>query len=317
METGRGERGGGTSHRGRAEGSRVGGAPGFGGQSEVAPLQRVLLKPPKAAFAAVDAIEIQWRQLGYLRKPELGRAMDEHRALRALLEKLGSKVDLLPPHPATTLDSIYARDASILTDRGIILCNMGKVARASEPQAQGEAFGEMGLPVLGEIQGAGRVEGGDFVWLDDATAVVGRGYRTNDEGIRQLTDLIGEGVEVVVVPLPHWKGPSDVLHLMSVLSPIDVNLALVYSPLLPVPFREFLLDREISLVDVSEEEFGSMGGNVLAVAPGVCVMLEGNPITRGRLEAAGAEVHTYEGEEISVPGSGGPTCLTRPLLREV
>jgi len=295
----------------------VEGAAGFGGQSEVAPLKRVLLKAPKAAFAAVDAMEAQWRELGYLRKPELGEAMDEHRALRALFESLGSKVDLLPPHPATTLDSIYARDASILTDRGMILCNMGKAARASEPQAQGEAFVELGVPVLGEILGAGHVEGGDFLWLGEATAVVGRGYRTNDEGIRQLSEMLGAGVELVVVPLPHWKGPSDVFHLMSVISPIDVDLALVYSPLLPVPFREFLLERGLSMVEVPEEEFESMGGNVVAVAPRVCVMLDGNPLTKRRLEAAGAEVHTYKGEEISVPGSGGPTCLTRPLLREV
>lgn len=145
---------------------------------------------------------------------------------------------------------------------------------------------------------------------------MGRGYRTNQEGIRQLTELLGDGVEEVIeVPLPHWRGPSDVFHLMSILSPVDRDLALVYSPLLPVPFREYLLARDISLVEVPEEEFESMGCNVLAVAPRVCIMLDGNPLTRERLEAAGAQVHTYRGEEISVPGGGGPTCLTRPILR--
>ena len=153
--------------------------------------------------------------------------------------------------------------------------------------------------------------------MDSRTAAVGRGYRTNDEGIRQLADFLGPDVELVVVPLPHWKGPGDVFHLMSVLSPLDRDLALVFSPLLPVPFRELLLERGVSLVEVPWEELESMGCNVLAVAPRVCLMLEGNPLTRSRMEEAGVEVHTYRGEEISVPGSGGPTCLTRPLLRSV
>jgi N-dimethylarginine dimethylaminohydrolase len=160
------------------------------------------------------------------------------------------------------------------------------------------------------------LEGGDFLWLDEATAVVGRGYRTNDEGIEQLEILLADTADdLVVVPLPHWKGPSDVFHLMSVISPIDHDLALVYSPLLPVPFREFLLHRGVSLVEVPDEEFESMGCNVLAVAPRVCLVVEGNPVTRRRLEDAGAQVHAYSGEEISLPGCGGPTCLTRPLLR--
>ena len=198
----------------------------------------------------------------------------------------------------------------------MILCRMGKAARSTEPQAQADTFRETGIPVLGEIIGDGRLEGGDVAWLDEDTVAVGRGYRTNQEGIRQLTELLGDGVEEVIeVPLPHWRGPSDVFHLMSILSPVDRDLALVYSPLLPVPFREYLLARGVSLVEVPEEEFESMGCNVLAVAPRVCVMLDGNPLTRERLEAAGAQVHTYRGEEISVPGGGGPTCLTRPILR--
>jgi N-dimethylarginine dimethylaminohydrolase len=288
----------------------------FGGQSEVAPLGRVMLKAPKAAFACVDTIEAQWQELGYLRQPDLGRAMDEHRAMSALLEERGIQVDLLPAHATATLDSIYVRDASVLTDRGMILCNMGKEYRASEPHAQGEAFHDLGIPILGEIGGEGQLEGGDFVWLDETTAAVGRGYRTNDEGIRQLRDLLGEGIHLEVVPLPHWKGSSDVFHLMSVLSPLAPDLALVYSPLLPIPFREFLLDRGVGLVEVPDQEFESMGCNVVALAPRVCLMLEGNPMTQGRLEVAGVEALTYRGQEISVPGSGGPTCLTRPLLRE-
>jgi len=289
----------------------------FGGQSEVAPLRRLLLKHPQDAYFSDLAIAGQWQRLGYLRRPELARAIDELDVMVALLESLGAQVDFLPPHPETSLDSIYVRDASIVTDQGIILCNMGKEARGSEPRAQFEAFRTLGIPVVGEITGEGRLEGGDFVWLDEGTAVVGRGYRSNDEGIRQLKELLTETAkELVVVPLPHWRGPSDVFHLMSVLSPVDHDLALVYSPLLSVPFRELLLSREITLIEVPDSEFDSMGCNVLAVAPRVCLMLEGNPVTQYRLEEAGVEVHLYRGNEISVPGLGGPTCLTRPLLRE-
>lgn len=286
------------------------------GQSEVGPLRRVLLKHPRDAFVSAEFIDEQWQELGYLRKPDLARAAEEHDGLKQLLEGLGVQVDFLPADAGTGMDSIYVRDASLMTDQGAILCNMGKAARGGEPGAQASAYADLGIPVLGEISGEGRVEGGDFLWLDEVTAVVGRGYRTNDEGIRQLRDLLADTAEeLIVVPLPHWKGRSDVFHLMSILSPIDHDLVLVYSPLLPVPFRENLLNRGVSLVDVPDEEFESMGCNVLAVAPRVCVMLEGNPVTRQRLEDAGTQLHTYRGQEISVPGSGGPTCLTRPVLR--
>jgi len=288
----------------------------FGGQTEVGLLKRVYLKHPKEAFPAEDVLAAQWQELGYRRRPDPSRASDESDALIELLEGFGARVDLFPSHEDTGLDSMYVRDASILTEDGIILCNMGKRARRGEPEAQEESYRRMEIPILGQIEGDGRLEGGDFVWLDHETAVVGRGYRTNDEGIRQLRRILCKGeVDLIEVPLPHWKGPGDVFHLMSFLSPIDMNLALVYSPLLPVPFRELLLSRGISLVEVPDGEFDTMGCNVLAVAPRVCVMLEGNSETLRRLEQAGAEVHTYVGEEISVPGEGGPTCLTRPLFR--
>jgi N-dimethylarginine dimethylaminohydrolase len=296
--------------------SDVDGIRKVGGQSEVGLLQRVLLKHPREAFPPEEILGVQWRELGYHRKPDLSRASDEHDALVGLLEGLGVTVDLLPADADTTMDSLYVRDASILTDGGIILCNMGKPARRGEPRAQEEACLISGIPILGRIEGSGRLEGGDFIWLTPDTAAVGRGYRTNDEGIHQLRNLLARHADrVVVVPLPHWRGPSDVFHLMSVISPIDRDLALVYSPLLPVPFREFLLYSGVSLVEVPEGEFHAMGCNVLAVAPRVCVMLEGNPVTRRLLEDQGAEVYTYRGEEISVPGEGGPTCLTRPTLR--
>jgi N-dimethylarginine dimethylaminohydrolase len=193
---------------------------------------------------------------------------------------------------------------------------MGKPQRAWEPAAQGAAFKTWDIPVIGEIRKPGRLEGGDVVWLDQRTIAVGRGYRTNDEGIRQLREILGDSVdELVVVPLPHWQGPADVFHLMSIVSPVARDLAVVYSPLMPVPFRERLLNLGMKLVEVPDEEFASMGANVLAIAPRRCVMVAGSPRTRTLLEQAGAEVLVYTGKEISLKGGGGPTCLTRPIQR--
>jgi len=179
----------------------------------------------------------------------------------------------------------------------------------------GEAFESLGLPLAGRIEGAGRLEGGDLVWFDATTCAVAQGYRTNEEGIAQLKTLLGPGVEVVTVPLPHYRGPDDVFHLMSIISPLDADLALVHSPLMPVPFREWLLARGIELVEVAEDELDTLGCNVLALGPRRCLMAEGNPKTRARLESAGCEVLTYDATEISLKGQGGPTCLTRPLVR--
>ena len=194
---------------------------------------------------------------------------------------------------------------------------MGKRTRQSEPAAQERAFRTFGkeFTVLGRIEPPGQLEGGDVVWLDARTLVIGRGYRTNGEGIRQLQRLVDESVDVVEVALPHWRGESDVMHLMSLISPVDRDLAVVYSRLLPVPFRQLLLDRGYRLVEVTDEEFDSMGCNVLALSPSRCVMLAGNPQTRAALEGAGVEVIEYVGNEISVKGAGGPTCLTRPIVR--
>ena len=277
----------------------------------------MLLKHPRTAWVDQESVDGRWEGLQYLGRPDFARAVDEYDRFASILGDLGVDVSYLPEHRATGLDSIYVRDASVVTDRGVVLCGMGKAARDREPAAQGEHFGAGGMEVLGTIAAPGRLEGGDVVWLDRRTLVVGRGYRTNDEGIRQLRDLAGGLVdEVMVVPLPHWRGPADVFHLMSILSPLDRDLALVYSPLLPVPFRETLLNRGVELVEVPDEELDSQGCNVLAVAPRTAVMLEGNPVTRARLEASGVDVRTFAGVEISLKGCGGPTCLTRPLLRD-
>jgi N-dimethylarginine dimethylaminohydrolase len=285
--------------------------------NETGPLAHVVVKHARDAFVDQATVDAQWKALNFAAPPDFARAVDEHDRLIQLLRDAGATVHLLPPDPSTTLDSIYARDASIVTPSGMVLCRMGKPARESEPLAQGDAMRAWGpsFPIAGSIQPPGRLEGGDLIWLDDRTVVVGRGYRTNAEGIRQLQALAGERVTVVEVPLPHWHGPGDVMHLMSLISPVADDLAVVYSRLLPVPFREWLLDRGVRLVEVPDEEFESMGCNVLALAPRRCLVLAGNPRTRAALERAGVEVLEYEGTEISTKGAGGPTCLTRPVHR--
>jgi N-dimethylarginine dimethylaminohydrolase len=284
--------------------------------SEVGALRRVILKHARDAFVDEATIAAEWRTLGYTAPPDFGRAIAEYDAFLNLVASSGSEVILLPRDARTTLDSVYVRDASVVCERGVILCSMGKVQRAQEPAAQEAGFTKLTTtPVIGEIRAPGRLEGGDVLWLDSRTIVVGRGYRTNDEGIRQLRALLPDDVTTIVVALPHWRGPADVMHLMSLISPVDRDLAVVYSRLLPVPFRELLLQRSIDLVEVPDEEFDTMGTNVLALAPRRCLMLAGNAHTRRALEQAGAEVVEYEGQEISVKGAGGPTCLTRPLDR--
>jgi N-dimethylarginine dimethylaminohydrolase len=286
-------------------------------QSDVGKLRKVIVKHVRDAFLDDATIDGQWQRLNYYGRPDLARAVVEYDQFVKLLQGLGAEIEFLPQDGSVTMDSLYPRDAAITTDRGVILCSMGKEERRTEPSALTGVLRRLGIPILGSITGAGRVEGGDVTWLDRDTLAVGQGYRTNDDGIRQLRRLLGDDVQVVVVPLPHWRGPADVFHLMSMISPVADDLAVVYSPLLPVPFREFLLARGIGLVEVPDEEFESMGCNVLAVAPRVCLLRRGNPKTRQRLEAAGVEVHEFAGDEICGRGAGGPTCLTRPLAREL
>jgi N-dimethylarginine dimethylaminohydrolase len=193
---------------------------------------------------------------------------------------------------------------------------MGKVARQGEGPAMEDALKSWGVPIVGKIEGVATGEGGDMIWLDARTLLVGRGFRTNQTGIEWLSLLLQPmGITVIPVPLPYWTGPDDVLHLMSFMSLLDKNLAVVYRRLLPVPLFELLVERGIELVNVPEAEYTSQGCNVLAVAPRDVLMLSGNPITKSRLEKAGCSVREFEGSEICIPGAGGPTCLTRPLLR--
>jgi N-dimethylarginine dimethylaminohydrolase len=287
-----------------------------GGQSEAGRLVAVAVKPVRDAFQSDKALERQWRELGYVARPEFAATVAEYARFVALLELAAVEVLSLPSHETDGLDSLYARDAAIVCDAGVILCNMAKPQRASEPRAHEAAYRAAGIPIHGRIEGDGRLEGGDVCWIDPRTLAVGRGYRSNDAGIRQLADLLrGRVDEMIVVPLPHWRGPDDVFHLMSIVSPIDRDLFLVYAPLVPIPFREALLARGIELVDVPDAEFATLGCNVLALAPREVLMVAGNPETRARLSRAGVTVHEFSGQEICLKGGGGPTCLTRSLER--
>lgn len=284
--------------------------------SEFGKLKSVFVKRSQDAFKDEAHLEKTWQSLNYLAKPDLEKANIEFAAFEQLMKLQGVELFHLPASENVNMDSIYCRDASIATNKGMIICNMGKAGRINEPAAEREAFIQKGISILGEILAPGTIEGGDVAWLDEQTLAVGHTYRTNEAGIRQLKSLLEPlEISVIVVPLPHYKGPQDVFHLMSILSPIDKDLAVVYSPLMPIPFRNLLLARGFKFVEVPEDEFESMGCNVLAIAPRKCIMVKGNPRTKVSLLEAGCEVMEYEGMEISVKGGGGPTCLTRPVHR--
>lgn len=288
----------------------------YGCQSEVGTIKRLLLKHPSEAFISDENIETQWEDLNYLGSPDYNRAVSEFEGFVEMLERHVPEIHYLPQQDQTGLDSIYVHDPVIMTFRGAVLCNMGKEQRRGEPTAMEEFLIGLDIPILGSITGEGQLEGGDIVLFDKNTLAIAEGYRTNREGIRQLQELTREIItDFQIVPLPHWQGPDDVLHLMSIISPVDHDLAVVYSRLMPVPFREWLIQRGIKLIEVPDTEFETMGGNVLTVSPRKCILLTGNPRTRHLLEEEGVEVWEYEGDEISKKGAGGPTCLTRPLWR--
>jgi len=284
----------------------------------VNPIKKIILKHPKDAFKDQETINKQVSRLNYFEVPNFNRAISDYDKFVSLLISFDIELHFLPKDNSTSIDSIYTHDPCVVSNNGVILCNMGKKSRLAEPNTMEEYFKSIQLPILGRIKAPGTLEGGDVVWIDEKTIAVGEGYRTNKEGIKQLKHLLSDQVEKVIsVPIPHWTGPKDCLHLMSNISPIDHNLYLVYSRLLPVPFRKYLLDRNIELIDVPDEEYESMGCNVLAVAPRKVIMINGNLITKQLLEKKDIEVYTYDGAEISIKGAGGPTCLTRPFVRSI
>jgi dimethylargininase len=283
----------------------------YGSQSMIAPLRRVLVKRPDQAFAVDDPDK--WH---YTSRPNLNIAQQEHDALVSLLQQAGTEViyhdEQLPDHA----DSIFVFDPALITNQGAIILSMGKDLRRGEEKVMARCLEVAGLPIHYRLHGEARAEGGDLLWVDSNTLAVGLGFRTNAEGLRQLEEsLADQGVTVIPVELPYYTGPEACLHLLSLISIVDYNLVVVYPPLMSVLFWQYLQGRGFRFIEVPEEEFLTMGPNVLALAPGQCLMLEGNPVTQQRLIDAGCEVLTYRGQEISLKAEGGATCLTRPILR--
>lgn len=283
----------------------------YGCQSMFEPLRSVMVRPPDAAFG--DADPDRWH---YTATPNLTVATEEHAALVEALRREGSQVVVHDEPLADHADAVFVHDPTLITDRGAIILRMGKRQRRGEEDAMAAALEHAGIPIHARLVEPAVAEGGDLLWLTHDTLAVGHGYRTNDEGIAQLIAALAPlGVTVVPVPLPHGGGPDACLHLMSLISVLDRDLAVAYLPLLPVPFVLLLHELGFSLVEVPDAELATMGPNVLALGPRRCLALRGNPITRNRLQAAGCTVMTYRGDELSLKAEGGPTCLTRPLWR--
>jgi N-dimethylarginine dimethylaminohydrolase len=271
-------------------------------------LRRVYVRAPDPANAAA------WSAYGWHASIDADRAAEEHAAFRAELARGGADVVVGTTAVPGDPDDIFAYDPLLPTDDGVIVLRPGKEGRRDEPDALAADLEALGIPVRARLEAPATAEGGDMFFLDERTLLVGVGYRTNEAAVAQLRAIL-EGVDVVAFDLPHLNGPDECLHLMSFVSPLDADLAVAYLPLMPVRLVQLLAARGIELVEVPDEEFPTMGPNVLALGPRVALALEGNPVTRQRMEAAGVDVHTYRGDEISRKGDGGPTCLTRPLAR--
>jgi N-dimethylarginine dimethylaminohydrolase len=280
--------------------------PRYGVQSMVDPLRRVLIRRPATTgdFAAAD-----WRQ------PDPVRLIAEHEAFGELLESLGCEVTVAEPVEGM-VDSVYVCDPVWTCGQGAIVLRSAKPARVGEGEAMVAPLEAAGVPIAGRLTGTATADGGDMVWLDNETLAVARGYRTNAEAHRQLDEILAaEGARTLRFDLPHDRGAAHVLHLMSFISPVTHDLAVVFEPLAPVTLMQELQERGIGIIPLGEDEYHSMGCNILATAPGVVVVLDGNPNVRRAMEAKGIEVHAYQGSDVSLKGDGGPTCLTRELLR--
>lgn len=284
---------------------------GYGGHSLWEPLRRVMVRQPAPAGS-----DTEWSDLAYLHPVDHQRSVEEHAAFVELLVASGAEVILAPADEPGHMDAVFCYDPSLMTNEGAILLRPGKSQRVDEVAFHARTYVEIGVPILGEIQAPGTVEGGDTLWIDERTLAVGRSYRTNREGIRQLQEILQPlGVTVVSYDLAHYHGPGECLHLMSFISPVDDRLAVVYLPLMPVQLVEDLAERGWAFIEVPDDEFEPMACNVLALGPRDVVVMEGNPVTRERMQAAGCRVQLYPGGEISYNRAGGPTCLSRPIWR--
>lgn len=283
--------------------------------NEYSLLTQVAIRSPLNSFLTDEKLSNEWQDLRFHSKPELKESINEFIEFRKLLLNDEIKIIDLPQAKGLTIDSIYTRDSILISPKGLILCNMGRASRTPEARDNYEHLKLQGYQIAGEILAPGTLEGGDFIWLSDTKAAVGLGPRTNQNGIDQLRKILGNSVDLHVVPLPEPTHPDDVLHLMSIISPLDKDLVLIYRPLMPVSFIQWLEQLGIKFIEVDEAEYLLMGCNVLATSPRSVIMLENLPGVQRSLQNAGCDVQTYKGIEISRKGEGGPTCLTRPLKR--
>jgi N-dimethylarginine dimethylaminohydrolase len=279
-------------------------------QDQWSALRAVYVRPPER-----EASE-RWRDYGWRAAPDPARAAAEHEAFRARLTEVGAEVIVGTTPSPRDPDAIYVYDPVLMTEDGVILLRPGKEGRRGEPAVAAADLVSAGIPVVASLDDGepATAEGGDLCWLDDRTLLAGVGYRTTEAGLDALRGLLPDAT-IVAFDLPHLSGPDACTHLLSFLSFLDEDLVVASLPHLPVRLVELLRARDIGIVEVPEEEFDSMGPNVLALGPRVALAVEGNPETRRRMEAAGVDVRTYVGNEISRKGDGGPTCLTRPLRR--
>ena len=282
---------------------------------EYSKITQVAIRSADKAFVSEEKLQQEWQPLRFHSKPELNEAVLEYAGFLDLLAGQGTDIVALDQADNLTIDSIYTRDSILVSPEGLILCNMGRGSRTPEAAINARAYEALGHKIAGQITAPGTLEGGDFIWLDQTHAAVGLGPRTNADGIRQLKDILGPDIELHIVPLPEPNHPDHVLHLMSIISPLDQDLALIYRPFMPRSFIAWLEQLGIQFVEVPDDEYEIMGCNVLAIAPRQAIMLENLPGVKTGLENAGVNVATYKGIEISRKGEGGPTCLTRPLER--
>lgn len=288
----------------------------YGCQSMVSKIDTILIKHPKDAFISQENLDKNYEAFNYFGCPDYEKVLEEYAVFEKIVKDNVPNVYYLPMDERTGLDSIYTHDPLKVTKKGAIYFPMGKELRGKEYLATEEFLKSQGVPTLGHITPPGKMEGGDVLWIDEDTVAIGRGFRTNDEGIRQFKELTKDVIkDYIIVPMPYGEGEDACLHLMSIISFVDYDKAVVYSKFMPVFFREYLLDRGIQLIEVDDKEYDYLGSNLLALSPGNCILIAGNPVVEKKLKDAGVTVHTYEGKELSFRGTGGPTCLTCPVKR--
>ena len=289
----------------------------YGLNSNVSTLKTVILKNPQAAFKSQKTIDLQWQDLNFIDKPDFKKSITQYENFIDILNDNHVEILYIPEDEKTSLDSIYTHDPIFMTPNGAVIGNMGKTQRKPETIMMKNYLNEIGIPILGEIINDATLEGGDIIWIDQRTVAAGLTYRTNNKGIDQLRKILSTiSVEVICVDLPHWNGPVDVLHLMSLISPLKDDLFLIYKKLLPVGLLKLLKQLDIKTISIADEDYDSLGCNVLPLSTTKCLITSGNDKTFKIIEENGIEVIEFQASEICYKGSGGPTCLTRPIYRK-